>query len=69
MNGNHKRSPLVNPIDKAILSAIHEIDPTGKLVVYVPERDLGMREFMEVYGTIPRSVAVEPPQVKSHRDR
>lgn len=61
--------PLVTPIDKAILSAIHEIDPTGKLVVYVPERDLGMREFMEVYGTIPASSPVNAPLVPQRRDR
>lgn len=36
--------------DNAIMKSIREIDPTGKSVVYVPERDHDIREFDEKVG-------------------
>ena len=36
--------------DKAIMESLHEADPTGKSIVYVPERDHDIREFDEKVG-------------------
>ena len=36
--------------DNAIMQSIREIDPTGRSVVYVPERDHDIREFDEKVG-------------------
>jgi hypothetical protein len=61
--------PLVKPIDLAILQCIHELDPTGKSLVYVPERDLDIREFKEVFETIPASSCGTDGSVPKRRDR
>lgn len=36
--------------DKAIMESLSNLDPTGKSLVYVPERDHDIREFDEKVG-------------------
>ena len=40
----------MNIYDKAIMQSLYEMDPTGKSIVYVPERDHDIREFDEKVG-------------------